>query len=119
MCTCEFCNSLFTPRPQVKHPRACKNCQRLRQYANERAWKGRNTDIYNKGYHAEKKQNREAVIIAIAEKLMVCLKAGVSFFGLNIEPVKLGTHISKLLIRLGIREINKLWSLKLGLILAT
>ena len=119
MHTCEFCNNLFTARPQVKHPRACKNCQPLRQSANEQEWKGRHTDIYDKGYHAEKKQIREAVIIAIAQKLMDCLNVGVSFFGLIIEPVQMKSLISKLLVRLGVRKINKLWALNLNVIIGT
>jgi integrase len=32
---CEFCNACFQARPQVKHPRACQNCQKKRQQENE------------------------------------------------------------------------------------
>ena len=119
MHTCEFCNNLFTARPQVKHPRACKNCQHLRQSANEQEWKGRHTELYDKGYHADKKQLREVVIIAIAQKFMDCLKVGVSLFGLIIEPVQLGSHIAKFLVRLGVRKVNKLWALNLNVITGT
>ena len=62
MCTCEFCNTEFEPRPQVKNPRACSNCQNARQRANEKEWRNRHLGLYDGKYHQVKRESRNAAI---------------------------------------------------------
>ena len=97
------------PRPQAKRPRACRNCQKLRQKANEKDWRERNPGIYDANYHTIKKKVREARIEEISIKATACLSRGALLVGLCIDSLKIGAKILKLLLFVGLREINKLW----------
>ena len=85
MCICEFCHTPFCNRPQVKQPRACKNCQRLRQQANELEWRERHPDLYDKKYHAIKKQLRDDALTKRAE-LAIEYRLVKNICGLIPEP---------------------------------
>ncbi len=115
MCICEFCHTPFCNRPQVKQPRACKNCQRLRQQANELEWRERHPDLYDKKYHAIKKQLRDDALTKRAELAIEYLRAGALIKGDRINIEKFGLKISELFFRVGIFEINKLWPPNSGL----
>ncbi|HLE12044.1 MAG: hypothetical protein A2504_05955 [Bdellovibrionales bacterium RIFOXYD12_FULL_39_22] len=87
MCTCEFCNTEFTPRPQVKNPRACNNnpCQRLRQAANEREWRQLNDHLNSKEYHQIRRNQRIDKIKKINAVVIKSLSIGAEFLGLPID----------------------------------
>ena len=107
---CEFCCSQFTPRPQVKNARACgkKSCQEDRQKSNEKAWRAKNTGLYDGKYHQGQRMSRMRRIREVANNLSNCLKTGATMLGVLIN----GPAIFGLLLRffsdLGIRGTNKL-----------
>ena len=53
MVTCKFCGTEYSPRPQVKNPKACKkqSCQTLRQRSNEREWRSKNYFRFDGRYY--------------------------------------------------------------------
>ncbi len=110
MHTCEFCNRSYSPRPQVKRPRACKYCQSQRQSSNEKAWRDRHLGLYDKKYHQIKKRKRIATVEAVASKATECLKAGLLFMGIRADVPSIGAYITKLFLSIGIRKLNKLWA---------
>lgn len=109
MCKCEFCHTSFCPRPQVKRPRACKDCQGLRQQANELDWRERNPNIFDEKYHAIKKKEREATLAEFSKLAVKYLSTGALLVGVSINIEKVGPKILELFLSIGIREINKLW----------
>jgi len=114
MHNCEFCNIQFIPRNQVKKPRAClaKKCQTLRQRDNEKTWKLKHIDQYDKEYFEIQRDKRAKEIKEILESFLVCLKVGLNFMGKNIEFKIFTTIFSDFIFKLGIRKINKFWPLK-------
>lgn len=110
-CICEFCKEEFTPRAQVKNPRACckKSCQRKRQKINEKEWRDRNKGLYDKKYHNVMKQKRIEKLREYSKKLIKLIEIGQSYFdeALRIENFK--DYIFKFFIKLGIRKVKKLW----------
>ena len=69
---CEFCNNQYTPRKQVKNPRACNKdeCQKARQRDNENAWKKRHFDQYDKEYYEIQRDKRFREIQSVLESYM-------------------------------------------------
>ena len=112
MCTCEFCNTEFTPRPQVKKPRACSNCQKLRQKANEKSWRTKHLGIYDRKYHRIKREVRQSEIRTKAKDVIRCIKVGGTLLGVNLsEEIQQSMNelFLKFLSDLGIRRANKFW----------
>jgi len=98
---------MFQPRPQVKRPRACADCQKRRQRENEKAWHSRNKDHFSPLYHQIKKRLRLREIRKIFNELARCFRAGMTFYGKQIEFPLFEEGLLKFFIQLGIRRINK------------
>jgi hypothetical protein len=109
MCTCEFCNTSFQPRPQVKSPRACGSCQGIRQRNNEYDWRKRNPKYSNAEYHELMRGLREKRIKAIAETLSQCVRVGKEMTGTKLEMKEFGLALTCFLLTLGVRRVNKFW----------
>ena len=111
---CEFCHIQFTPRNQVKNPRACvtEKCQTLRQRDNEKTWKQKHLDQYDKEYHEIQRDKRTREIEDILKSLLECLRAGARFLDKKIEFQNFTAIFSDFIFKLGIRKINKFWFLK-------
>ena len=116
MCTCEFCNTEFTPRPQVKNPRACTNCQKTRQRANEKSWRNTSLGLYDGKYHQVKRECRKVEIQTKVQDLVRCIEVGGTLLGLALTKeiqASFQEFFLKFLINLGIRRANKFWPLKI------
>ena len=116
MCTCEFCNTEFEPRPQVKNPRACSNCQNARQRANEKEWRNRHLGLYDGKYHQVKRESRNAAIKTKVKDLIKCVEVGGTLLGIAITKEiqeSFGDILLKFLFGLGIRRANKFWPLEI------
>ena len=109
---CEFCSSIFRPRPQVKRPRACGkiNCQGARQKANEKAWREQNLGPYDGAYHAAKRALRAAKLKAILAAIMDALKVGSRMRGVQLQFEQIEEFLSQTFSELGSRRANKLWT---------
>ena len=113
MCTCEFCHIQFIPRPQVKTPRACKNCQHKRQRLNEREWKEANRHLSDKQYHQTRRHQRVKKLSKLAIYLSQCLCTGMEMINMGQGRPNLHQLISwilPLLQSMGIRRANKFWT---------
>jgi hypothetical protein len=108
---CEFCHIQFTPRNQVKNPRAClaEKCQTLRQRDNEKTWKQKHLAQYDKEYHEIQRDKRSREVEAILKSVLDCLRTGISFFNLNVKIGQFEANFTPFFLGLGIREINKFW----------
>ena len=115
MCTCEFCHTQFSPRPQVKRPRACPSCQTLRQRDNENCWRKENPRYSSPLYHELRRKERERKLKAAADALSKCIRIGKDMIGLNLEMAELGPVLAEFLITLGVRRVNKFWSSELSM----
>lgn len=116
MFTCEFCNSEFSPRPQVKKPRACQSCQRLRQRANEKAWREENLGYYDGKYHSSQRKARKAAIEEKIIALLKCIEVGGTVLGVPLTKEILKSfqaQFLKFISALGFRYANKLWPVKI------
>ncbi len=111
MCICEICKEEFTPRPQIKNPRACSKyaCQRERQRRNERDWREKNADLYDRIYHQIQKQKREEKMELILNTIMALLEVGQRFHRMYLNLSKARVFFFEILKSLGLRRINKLW----------
>lgn len=109
---CEFCLTDYKTRPQVKNPRACEKpvCQGLRQRANEREWHNRNQGLYDSKYHAIMRERRLDLILLIAGLFRKCMQIGASLSGMDLKAPEFGVVLEKFLLGLGVRQINKFWS---------
>lgn len=87
MHTCEFCHTDFKPRPQVKKPRACANCQGKRQRSNEYDWRLRNPQYSCAEYHILMREKRKRWLKEAAVRLMKCIEVGRDFRTVITEPV--------------------------------
>lgn len=107
--TCEICGDFFTPRPQIKNPRACekKSCQKARQRLNEREWREKNRPFIDPSYFRLKRQERHKVLRRITDKLFECLRIGNTFLGSPVNLDKLRTFFFQFLKALGIRTAKK------------
>ena len=108
---CEFCSTHFLSRPQVKNPRACSNCQTLRQRANEREWHEKHSH-FNDAYHGIRRKQREEKILKLVSILIVCLRVGQSLSGLKFNCEKFSKILEVWLLELGVRQINKFCELE-------
>ena len=111
-CICEFCKEEFTPRPQVKRPRACgrKSCQLKRQLANEKEWRSKNKGLYNKKYHNIMKQQRINKLQEYANKLFKIIKIGQNYLNEALKIDDFKSCIFIFFVNLGIRKVKKLWN---------
>jgi len=112
MHTCEFCSTEFKPRPQVKRPRACQNCQKLRQSANEKAWRSQHLGLYDGKYHSIKRNDRRKLILDKIKDLIRCLSVGGTLLGLSFSEEVRALFVDtffKFFWSLGIKHANKFW----------
>lgn|GEM_PF-1627964 len=107
---CEFCSILFSPRPQTKNPRACKNnrCQRERQRDNERKWRKRNQSAYDSEYYEIQREKRIRQIESTYHLILKCLKTGSTFLNQQINFNEFIKIFHKIFLSLGVKCINKL-----------
>ena len=112
MCTCEFCKREFQPRPQVKNPRACKECQAARQRDNEYNWKERHKDIYNKEYYEQQKIKREDEKKKYADELIECLEVGMKFLEKKLRIGEFRNFIMHIFSHLGLTKIKQVLEVK-------
>jgi hypothetical protein len=108
---CEFCSTHFLSRPQVKTPRACSNCQTLRQRANEREWHEKHTH-FDDAYHGIRRKQREQKILKLISILIECLRIGQSLSGLKFDTEKFSKILEARFLELGVRQINKFCDLQ-------
>ncbi len=109
---CQFCGAQYTPRPQVKNPRACSNpsCQRARQKANENDWHSRNQGLYDANYHNVKRKVRIAWIRDFLRDLMGSLARGLLLNGQKVEEWASFVELFEgFFLGLGIKRLNKFW----------
>lgn len=106
---CEFCFSNFHARPQVKRPRACPNCQKKRQRANEKAWHIKHKDQFDQRYHQVQKMIRFKLIKQVLVEFLKYLRVGCSIHGQQLHWGLFESYFLKFLGDLGIRRVNKFW----------
>jgi hypothetical protein len=112
---CEFCNTEFQPRPQVKKPRACSSCQVQRQRSNEKDWRSRNPRYSNAIYHELMRRSREKKLKAVIEALLECIRIGKTMSGLTFEARELSSLLTEFVLGLGVRRLNKFWSFEISM----
>lgn len=105
---CEFCNVMFQPRPQVKHPRACRDCQKKRQQANEKAWHSKHKTGFDCKYHQNQKRIRMQSLREHVQKVTRWIEIGMTYVGQAVNLELLTDYLVKFFIDLGIRRANKL-----------
>lgn len=110
---CEFCNTCFQSRPQVKHPRACQNCQKQRQRGNEKTWHFKHKTNFDRKYHAIQKAQRLGSIKSVSVNICHWIKTGALFYGNSFLNSDWENSFLVFLVGLGIRKVNKFWSLQL------
>lgn len=110
---CEFCPALFSPRPQVKRPRACPGCQQKRQRENEKSWHSRHKTGFDRRYHALQRELRRSRLRRWAVTLGEWLKVGTTFAGAKIDVAAWTGVLFDFLSALGVRRANKLWPAEL------
>jgi len=115
MCICEFCNTEFQPRPQVKNPRACNkdSCQKLRQTSNEREWRKSNEHLDSKEYHQIRRKQRNEKINKLFLAIIKSLSIGVNFIGLPFNIHSFSDFFKDIFLQLGLRKLNKFWDVNL------
>jgi 16S rRNA U516 pseudouridylate synthase RsuA-like enzyme len=100
----------------VKNPKACKDCQKARQRANEKAWRNKHLGLYDGKYHQVKRECRKVEIQAKVKDLARCIEVGGTLLGVAITKEIKATFqeiFLKFLIGIGIRRANKFWPLKI------
>lgn len=108
---CEFCGNEYSPRPQVKNPRACRkrSCQAERQRGNEREWRELNRDRFGAEYFKEWRKRVHKVKTKFAIDLLESLKVGMKFRGHEeFDSALFGSFLGDFLDHLGMRSVNKL-----------
>jgi len=115
MSICEFCNTEYQPRPQVKNPRACNKdaCQCRRQASNEREWRKSNDHLNSKQYHQIRRKQRLEKIRKLNSIIIKSFSVGIDYLGLPIKIDMFTAFFEYLFSSLGIREINKFWAIDL------
>lgn len=114
MRNCEFCHTEYTPHPQVKKPRACSNCQKLRQRENEKAWKQKNLGLYDGKYHRHQRKERLDEIKSRIKHLVRCIEVGSTLLGIifsNSSRDEFMNWLVPAVLGVGTRRANKLWCL--------
>lgn len=111
MCTCKFCGTLFSSRPQVKNPKACNNlpCQKARQARNESDWHKRNSNLYleNAKYHQERRIERHQIISQLINSFLEAIFSGFILKGIFVDKKLFEHFFSDFMCSVGLREINK------------
>ena len=108
---CEFCNREFSPRPQVKYPRACfeRSCQAERQKTNEKDWRNRQDVIRPNSYDSLQRGLRTAAIKKIVAEILKCLGIGRRMSGFSDFGASSVDFFTQIFLNLGIRRTNKFW----------
>lgn len=108
---CTICSESFTPRPQVKTPKACfeRACQAARQKANEISWRDRNREGSGGRYHSLQRSIRAKRLSEIVAQLLDCLKIGGRMKSFTFDAGSFGEFLLAALIKLGTRACNKFW----------
>lgn len=108
---CEFCSREFSPRPQIKHPRACSaaGCQQKRQRSNETSWLARHRDDYKRSYYEIQKKLRMVVMGEFIKRLLDCLKVGARMTSMPLDFGAIELFLAPIIFKLGVRRTNKLW----------
>lgn len=122
MHTCEFCLTEYVPCPQVKNPRACSNCQKLRQRANEKAWRLKNLGLYGGQFHHDQRKERKTEVETRITRLVRCIDVGSTLLGVAFADDSREAFKKWLLhsvLDAGTRRANKLWCLGIARIPAT
>lgn len=104
---CEFCHVMFESRPQVKQPRACKDCQGKRQRRNEEDWRGRHKGIYDGKYQQIQKKERLKKLKEMAERIIKLIEVGKGFLGEALDLKEMGELLHRFFIYCGIRSIKQ------------
>ena len=110
MTKCEFCLRPFTPRPQTKKARACKEreCQNKRQRLNEKEWKNENKGDYGGEYYVEYRKERFKIILKLVERVLKVLRIGCTALHERFSIENFKEILIPFFSRLGIRRANKL-----------
>lgn len=116
MHTCKYCNKPFYPRPQVKNPKACNNpeCQKKRQRENERVWHSKNKAKFDAAYHRVKRKIRNKAILKVFLFLIEALRVGLTMYAKTLDTEAFENTFKGWFLKLGLRQINKLWSDEYG-----
>jgi len=116
-CHCEFCNDKFSPRAQVKNPRACnkRSCQNKRQRSNEKQWHSQNPEGADSMYHRVTKLTRIRELRKISQKIAELLITGARFAGYHMESFHFQSFVFEFFKHLGIRKVNKFWNFEIFL----
>jgi len=109
MCTCEFCHTDYVPIPQVKNPRACQACQKLRQRSNEKAWKKKHLEFSGGTYDRIRRDQRKTKLLVIARGLAHCIEVGGHLLGTALAMEELTDELAEFVLSLGIKRANKFW----------
>lgn len=107
--TCNYCHAIYTPRPQVKNPKACNKpiCQKKRQSANELDWQRKNKNLYDKKYHQIKRSKRLKEVDLIVNIIWQSLLTGLRFHGFSLNS---NAHFfTQIIASIGLRQLNKLY----------
>ena len=109
---CTICNETFTPRPQVKTPKACfkLGCQAARQKANEIRWRSRNQENYDGKYHSIQRASRAKKLNELVMQLLECLRIGGRLKSFHFNAASLEVFLTQAMARLGSRVCNKFWT---------
>ncbi len=110
---CEYCNACFQARPQVKHPRACQNCQLKRQRENEKSWHFKHKSNFDREYHGIQKIQRFERLQEISKIICQWIKTGAIFSGNNFLNSDWENSFMSFLVKLGIRKVNKFWQFEM------
>lgn len=108
---CNICNETYTPRPQVKSPKACfkLSCQEERQKANEISWRSRNREAYDGKYHSIQRASRAKKLNEIVRRFLECLSIGGRMKNFHFDLTSLQVFLTQVLARHGSRACNKFW----------
>lgn len=109
MTLCQFCNKPFKARPQVKSPRACSKCQKLRQKMNEKEWRNNNPGKYDQQYHKKQRKIRHKALNTLCLKVIEYINIGSVYLKGKIDTGRLKPVITLFFRRLGIRNVKKFW----------
>lgn len=113
MVTCNFCGIEYSPRPQVKKPKACKKkgCQTLRQRCNEREWRVKNHFRFDGKYYRDWRKSANKRRNEFKSTLIEALSLGLNFREIcEFDIDQISALFSDFVQTLGLRPINKSWN---------
>lgn len=105
---CEFCFVMYQPRPQVKRPRACEQCQSKRQRSNEKAWHFKHKGQFDAKYYRILKDQRLKALREKSALFREWIEIGRRFMQQSGSLVGLDEFLFQFLTYVGIRRVNKL-----------